>query len=160
MTARGIGQAIIFLSMWFLLLSSILFLLFLAYSQQSQIGCLPYFHTWCGLSANLACRSLKHAARGSLKMGTQKSPKIRHLGTIAQLCRAISSQLRHASTIGKHLLNSNIFPTYLHNMVNVWYTIYTVWGLLPRLRPSLALSYIGTLLHGTRVMGVSQALRR
>jgi len=29
----------------------------LSYSQPSQIGCLPYFHTWCGLSANLGCRS-------------------------------------------------------------------------------------------------------
>jgi len=37
--------------------------------------------------------------------------KNRHFGTIAQLCRAVSSQLRHVSTIGKklvkhrHLLN-------------------------------------------------------
>ena len=31
------------------------YLLFLAYSQPSQIGRLPYFHTWCGLSANLGC---------------------------------------------------------------------------------------------------------
>jgi len=30
--------------------------------------------------------------------------KNRHLGTIAQLCRAISSQLRHVSTIGKKLV--------------------------------------------------------
>jgi len=29
---------------------------FLAYSQLSQIECLPYFHTWCGLSVNLRCR--------------------------------------------------------------------------------------------------------
>jgi len=44
--------------LWFLLLSSFFFLLFpLAYSQPSHIGCLPYFHTWCGLSANLECRS-------------------------------------------------------------------------------------------------------
>jgi len=34
----------------------------------------------------------------------QKSPKIRHLHTIAQLCRAVSSQLRHVSTIGKKLV--------------------------------------------------------
>jgi len=27
--------------------------------------------------------------------------KNRHFGTIAQLCRAVSSQLRHVSTIGK-----------------------------------------------------------
>ena len=33
--------------------------------------------------------------------GPTKSPKIRHLGTTAQICRAISSQLRHVSTIGK-----------------------------------------------------------
>jgi len=33
------------------------FLFFLAYSQRSQIGCLPYLYTWCGLSANLECRS-------------------------------------------------------------------------------------------------------
>jgi len=32
-------------------------LFFLAYFQPSQIGCLPYFHTLCGLSANLGCRS-------------------------------------------------------------------------------------------------------
>jgi len=42
----------------------------------------------------------------------------RHLGTIAQLCRAISSQIRHASTIGKNLLSSNISSTCPHNMVN------------------------------------------
>ena len=40
----------------------------------------------------------------------QKSPKIRHLGTIAQLCRAMSSQLRHVSIIGKKLLNQQYFP--------------------------------------------------
>jgi len=30
--------------------------------------------------------------------------KNRHLGTIAQICRAESSQLRHVSTIGKKLV--------------------------------------------------------
>jgi len=34
----------------------------------------------------------------------KKVAKNRHLGTIAQLCRAISSQLRHVSTIEKKLL--------------------------------------------------------
>jgi len=37
---------------------------------------------------------------GSLQI---RDAKNRHLGTIAQLCRAISSQLRHVSTIGKKL---------------------------------------------------------
>ena len=40
---------ILFLSFFFLLL----LLFFLAYYQQSESGCLPYFHTWCGVSANL-----------------------------------------------------------------------------------------------------------
>ena len=60
---------------------------------------LPYFHTWRGLSANWnAC--LKCAARGSLQIQDAKN---RHFGTIAQLCRAVSSQLRNVglSTIGK-----------------------------------------------------------
>jgi len=33
-----------------------------------------------------------------------KSPEIRHLDTITQLCRAVSLQLRHVSTIGKKLV--------------------------------------------------------
>jgi len=40
--------------LWFLLS---FFFVFLAWSQRSEIGCLPYFHTWCGLSADLECRS-------------------------------------------------------------------------------------------------------
>ena len=32
-------------------------LFFLALPQRLEIGCLPYFHTWCGLSANLECTS-------------------------------------------------------------------------------------------------------
>jgi len=50
--------------------------------------------------------------------GRKKVAKNCHLGTIAQLCRAISSQLRHVSTIGKNLLSSNISSTCPHNMVN------------------------------------------
>ena len=48
-------------ALWFLSSSSIYLSFFLALSQPSHIGCLPvpYFHTWCGLSANLQdrCRS-------------------------------------------------------------------------------------------------------
>jgi len=52
--------------------------------------------------------------------GPKKSPKIRNLCTIAfaQFCRAISSQLRRVSTIGKNLLNSNTSSTCTHNMAN------------------------------------------
>ena len=47
---------------------------------------------------------LKCAACGSLQIQDAKN---RHLGTIAQLCRAISSQLRHVSTIGKKLVKQH-----------------------------------------------------
>jgi len=50
--------------------------------------------------------------------GHKNCAKNRHLRTTAQLCRAISSQLRHVSTIGKNLLNSNISSTSPHNMGN------------------------------------------
>jgi len=36
--------------------------------------------------------------------GHKKSPKSRHLCTIVQLCRAISLQLKHVSTVGKKLV--------------------------------------------------------
>ena len=49
---------------WFLLF-------FLASSQWWQSGCLPYFYTWCGLSANLECRSEMDAC-GSLEIQDAK----------------------------------------------------------------------------------------
>ena len=81
--------------------SSCGFFFFLVWSQRSEIGRLPYFHTWCGLSVNLECRSETCCARLAENTARKKSPKSRHLGTIPHLCRAISSQLRYVSTIRK-----------------------------------------------------------
>jgi len=50
---------------------------------------------------------LKCAARGSLKTPDAKN---RHFGTIAQLCRDVSSQLKHVSTIGKKLVKNDTSP--------------------------------------------------
>ena len=61
-----------------------LLLLFLTYSQPSQIGCLPYLHTRCGLIANLGCMSETCCTRLASNTGRKKLPKIRHLGTIEQ----------------------------------------------------------------------------
>ena len=47
----------------------------------------------------------------------KKSPKLRHLRHHTTLS-AISSQLRHISTIGKKVIKSNISSTYPQNMVN------------------------------------------
>jgi len=48
----------------------------------------------------------------------KKSSKIRHLGAIAQLYRAISSHVRHVSTIEKKLVKQQYLPTCPYNMVN------------------------------------------
>jgi len=99
---------------------------------------------------------------GSLEMqDPKKVAKNRHLGTIAQLCQAISSQPRHLSTIGKNLLSSNISSRCPHNMVN--------FGLLSAEIVSLVWStpanfngfrVLAALLHGSQVVNVSQTLQR
>ena len=61
----------------------------------------------------------------------KKSPKIRHLGTIAQLCRAISSQVRHVSTIGKCVKQQRL-PHMSSQYGELWPTsgeiCWRVWG--------------------------------
>ena len=123
----------------------------------AQIGCLPYIHTWCALSANLGCRSEKCCTWLAKNTRHKKSPKICHLSTITQLCRAISSQLRHVSTIGKNLLNSNISPTCPYNMVNFGplaaEICWRVWGTPANFN---GIRILAALLQGTLVVGISQ----
>ena len=100
---------------------------------------------------------MKYAARGLLKYRTQKN---HHLRTIPQLCPAISSQLRHVSTIGeKNLLNSNISSTYHHNMVNVGPLTaeigWRVWGTPTNFNGFRILT---SLLHWPRETEVNQTL--
>ena len=89
--------------------------------------------------------------------GRKKVAKNRHLGTIPQLCRAISSQLRHVSTIGKNLLSSNISATCPQNMVNfdplAAEILSLVWGTPGNFN---GFRVLAALLHGTLVVGVSQ----
>ena len=56
--------------------------------------------------------------RVAANTGRKNDAKNRHLRTIAQLCPAMSSQLRHISTVGKNLLSSDISSRCPHNMVN------------------------------------------
>jgi len=51
-------------------------------------------------------------------IGRKKVAKNRHLGIIAQVCRPISSQLRHVSTIGKKFIKQQYVLHMSHNMVN------------------------------------------
>jgi len=73
-----------------------------------------------------------------------------HFGTIAQLCRAMSSELRHVSTIEKKLLNSNTSSTCPDNMVNFGLLTaqicWRVWGTPANFNEFRVLA---ALLHGT-----------
>jgi len=110
-------------------------------------------------SANLECRYETCCTRLAGNARRKKWPKIRHLGTIAQLCRAISSQLRHVSAIGRQLLNSNL-PTRPQNIVNVGplaaEIVLLVWGTSGIFN---AFRVLASLLHGTLEVGVSQTAR-
>ena len=92
------GAIIFLLCDFYFLLSSSFFFPRLISAATDWISTI-LLHMACP-SANLECRSEMCCARLAANAGRKKSPKSRHLGTIAQLCRAISSQLRHVSTIG------------------------------------------------------------
>jgi len=93
--------------------------------------------------------------------GRKTSPKIRHLGTIAQLCRAISSQLMHIATIGKNLLDSNISPHVSSQYGELGPLVAeigsVVWGTQAN---SNGFRVLASLLQGIRAVGTSQTLRR
>ena len=149
----GIGRTIIFSSLRLFCLSFSSF--FLAESQPSQIGCLPYFHAWGGLSTNLGCRSETCGTWLAEKRGC----KNRHLGSIAQLCRAISSQLRYRQS-EKKLLSSNISSTCPDNMVNFGPLVaeigLPVWGTPANFN---GFHLLAALLHGSLVVDITQTLR-
>ena len=150
---HGIGQVIIFLCSGF----------YLSFSSPNLSGRrLDVYHTtatWCGPSANLECRSETCCARLAENRGRKKVAKNRHLGTIAQLCRAISSQLRHVSTYRKK--TCNISSTCSHSMVNCGPLAteigHVVWGTPANFN---GFRVLAALLHGTVVVAVSQTLRR
>jgi len=93
--------------------------------------------------------------------GRKNVAKNCHMGTIAQICRAISSQIRHISTIGKNLFSSNISSTCLHNMANFGplaaEIVLLVWGTPANFN---GFGVLAALLDGTLIEGVSQTLRR
>ena len=134
-------------------------LFFLAYSQPSQIGCLPHFHTCCGLSANLECRSEMYCAQLAENTGRKKSPKNspsgHHRTTLSGCIFAtktrIDNRKKNLRSVYQFRAFQQIltgFASWLHYCSDVahqrptklctifgrllgWYTVYTFWGLLP-----------------------------
>ena len=88
-------------ALWFLLSSFSLFNLSRRRLELDVCHTSPYFDTWCGLSANFRRRSEMCCTRLTGNAGRKKSRQKSPSGHHHTLCRAISSQLRHVSTIGK-----------------------------------------------------------
>jgi len=63
-------------ALWSLLSSSSFFFFPRLISAVAQIGSLQYFHTWCGLSANLECRSEMHCTQFAANTRRKQSQKI------------------------------------------------------------------------------------
>jgi len=123
------------------------------------------YHTstqWCGLSANLECRSEMCCTQLAGNKGCKNDAKNRHLGSIAQLCRAESSQLRHVLKSGKkNFLISNMSSTCPYNMANFGplaaEIVSLVWGTPANFN---GFRILAALLHSTLLVSVSQTLRR
>ena len=100
-------------------------------------------------------------SRLAANTGRKQVAKNRHLGTIAQFCQAISSQLRHVSTIGKKLFKQQYLLHMPYNMVNfgpLGAEIFSlVWGTPGNFN---GFGVLAALLRGILVVGVSQSLRR
>ena len=99
-----------------------------------------------GLAANTGCKQVA---------------KNRHLGTIAQLCQAVSSQLRHVSIIGKKLVKQQyvlqMSPQYgdfgpLAAKIGL-----PVWGTPANFN---GFRVLAALLPSSQLVSVSQTLRR
>jgi len=106
-----IGQAIYIFSSCRLFFFLLLF--FLSSPNLSRRR-LDVYHTCT--HANLGCRSETCCTGLAANTRRKKSSENLHLGTTAQICRAISLQLRHISTIGKKLVKQqyllHMFPQY------------------------------------------------
>jgi len=147
-------------ALWFLSIFYLSIFLFLAQSQRSQIGCLPYFDTWCGHSANLECRSEVCCTRLAANAGPKKSPKSpsgHHPITLSGYVFATKACIDNRKNL---LLSSNISSTCLHNMVNFGPLAAEIISLVRGTPGNFnGFRVLAALLHGTLVVGVSQTRR-
>ena len=148
-------------ALWFLL-SSIFLSFSLAYSQPSQIECLPYFHAWCGLSANLGCRSetccMWLAEIQDTKI-TQKSPSGHHPTTLPGYIFTTKANIDNRKKPIKQQYLLHMFPQYgkLWPISGAAELSPVVWGTPANFN---GFHILAALLHGILVVGVRQTLRR
>ena len=145
----GIRQAIIFLpcGFFFYLLSFSILLLFprlISAVADWMSAILP--HIWCGLSANLECRSETCCTRLPGNTGRKKSPSRHHRTTLSGYIFATKARIDNRN---KNLLSSNVSSRCRHNMVNFGplaaEIVSLVWGTPPNFH---WFRILAALLHG------------
>jgi len=115
-------------------------------SQRSGIGCLPYFHTWCGLSADLECMSEMCCTRLAENTGSKKSPFWHHCTTspgcifTAEACIDNRKNLLIVRPSGSGTVHSRPHKIFLH--------FHDLWTILNKIREGVALSLL-SILHKT-----------
>jgi len=137
--------------LWFLS-----FFFFLAYSQLSQIGCLPYFYfyTCCGPSANLECWSEMCctwlAGNAGPKKTAKKSPSGHHPTTLSGYIFATKARIDNQEKTCQTAMS----PWHRSPAAEIcWH----VWGTPANFS---GFRILAALLHSTVVVGMSQTLRR
>ena len=117
-----------FCSFFFFFFFFIFFFFFLAYSQRSQIGCLPHFHTSYGLSATLEYRS-EMCKRLAGNTGRKNSPSAHYRTTLSGYIFATNAFIDNR----QKLLNSHISALRPHNTLNfgplTTEICWQVWGI-------------------------------
>jgi len=93
--------------------------------------------------------------------GPKKVVRNRHVGTIAQLCRAKSLQPRHISTIGKKVVKQQ----YVLQMSAQYgehgpLTAEICWRVWDTPGNFNGFRVLAALLHGSQIVSISQTLRR
>jgi len=151
-----IGQAIIFLPCGFF--SIFFFYLFPRLISVVGDWMSTNFHTWCGLSTNLECRSEMCCMRLAENTGCKKSPYGHHHTTLAGYIFATKARIDNRK---KTWLSSNISSTCLHNMVNFGPLAAEIVSLVCGTPANFnGFRVLAALLLGTPVLGVNQTLRR
>jgi len=80
--------------------------------QRSEIRCLPYFHTWCGLSANLECMSEMCCTRLAENTGRKKSSFRHHRTTLSGCIFAVKAYIDNRRKVFKLQYLPHMFLQY------------------------------------------------
>jgi len=136
---------------WFLL-SSILFFLSSPILSRRRLD-VYHFHTWCGLSANLGCRSETCCTQLAGNAGCKNSPSVRHHTNLSGSVFVTKVHIYN----WKKLVKQQYLPKCPHNMVNFGplptEICWRVWGTTANFS---RFRILAALLCDTLVVGISE----